>query len=137
LQSKSIEIRWRDLDPYGHVNNAVYLTYLEEVQDEWLAATLAEHGNPADFVIARVEIDFRRELRLADDEVLGRCRLVRVGRSSVTTRVELGTRDGARAAEAELVLVARDPETGASRALTPGERGALEHEPSASEPGRA
>jgi acyl-CoA thioesterase FadM len=31
VHEKQIEIRWRDQDAYGHVNNAVYLTYLEEV----------------------------------------------------------------------------------------------------------
>src|SRR3982751_3811505 len=36
MHEKRIEIRWRDVDAYGHVNNAVYLTYLEEVRDEWL-----------------------------------------------------------------------------------------------------
>ena len=30
MHEKEIEIRWRDLDPYGHVNHAVFLTYLEE-----------------------------------------------------------------------------------------------------------
>ena len=39
---KRIEIRWRDLDAYGHVNNAVYLNYLEEARDEWLNRTLPE-----------------------------------------------------------------------------------------------
>ena len=36
MHEKRIEIRWRDLDAYGHVNNAVYPTYLEECRDEWL-----------------------------------------------------------------------------------------------------
>jgi len=31
----TIPIRWRDVDNYGHVNNAVYLTYLEEACDLW------------------------------------------------------------------------------------------------------
>ena len=35
---KRIEIRWRDVDAYQHVNNAVYATYLEECRDEWLEA---------------------------------------------------------------------------------------------------
>jgi len=33
--TKRIEIRWRDMDGFGHVNNAVYLTYLEEARDEF------------------------------------------------------------------------------------------------------
>ena len=40
MHEKRIEIRWRDLDAYGHVNNAVYSTYLEECRDEWLEAAI-------------------------------------------------------------------------------------------------
>ena len=42
MHEKRIEVRWRDVDNYGHVNNAVYLTYLEEVRDEWLARTISD-----------------------------------------------------------------------------------------------
>jgi acyl-CoA thioester hydrolase len=61
---KLIEIRWSDVDAYLHVNNAVYATYLEEGRDAWLEAVLGNSGDPWDFVLARVAIDFRRELRL-------------------------------------------------------------------------
>ncbi len=37
---KRIEIRWRDVDAYQHVNNAVYATYLEECRDEWVEQAL-------------------------------------------------------------------------------------------------
>lgn len=37
---KTVEIRWRDVDAYLHVNNAVYATYLEECRDEWVERTL-------------------------------------------------------------------------------------------------
>ena len=70
MHEKRIEIRWRDVDNYGHVNNAVYLTYLEEVRDEWLANTLRDDEAVWDYVIARVEIDFRHEVRQADDDVI-------------------------------------------------------------------
>ena len=70
MHEKRIEIRWRDVDAYRHVNNAVYATYLEEGRDEWLEHTLAEVGSPWDYVLARVAIDFRRELRLEDEEVV-------------------------------------------------------------------
>ena len=125
MHEKRIEIRWRDLDAYGHVNNAVYLTYLEEARDEWLARVLG--GVPAewDFVVARVAIDFRRELRQEDDLVVARCRLDRLGTSSVRTREELATLDGELAAEAECVLVARAPGGGA-RPLTGAERAGFE-----------
>jgi acyl-CoA thioester hydrolase len=128
MHEKQIEIRWRDQDPYGHVNNAVYLTYLEEVRDEWLERTLGSGDDLWDFVIARVEIDFRRELTQADDTVLARCELDEIGRSSVRTREVLLTDDGSVAAEAQCVLVARDRDSGASRPLTESERAAFERE---------
>jgi acyl-CoA thioester hydrolase len=116
--------------PYAfrHVNNAVYLTYLEEVRDEWLSAVLGDAENLWEYVLARVAIDFRSELTQDDDTVLARCRLERIGHSSVRTREELVRRDGTIAAEAEAVLVARDLGEGGSRPLTPVEREAFERE---------
>ena len=70
VHEKRIEVRWRDVDNYGHVNNAVYLTYLEEVRDEWLARTLRDDEAVWDYVVAHVSIDFRREITQADDEVV-------------------------------------------------------------------
>jgi acyl-CoA thioester hydrolase len=126
VHEKQVEIRWSDVDAYRHVNNAVYLTYLEECRDEWLDRALDDGANAWDFVIARVAIDFRRELRLEDDSVVVRCRLERIGTSSVTTREEIRTAADELAAEAEAVLVARDPATGDSRPLRPDERSAFE-----------
>jgi acyl-CoA thioester hydrolase len=123
---KRIEIRWRDVDAYQHVNNAVYATYLEECRDEWIDRALDGTGDVWDFVLARVAIDFRRELRLEDEWVVASCRLERIGTSSVVLREELRAGEGWLAAEAEAVLVARDRDAGRSRPLTEGERAALE-----------
>ncbi len=128
MHEKRIEIRWRDMDAYRHVNNAVYLTYLEEVRDEWLERVLGDPARPWDFVLARVAVDFRRELRQEDDAVVGRCRLDRIGTSSIRTREEIVFLDGAICAEAEAVLVARDIDARASRPLTTQERAAFEAE---------
>jgi acyl-CoA thioester hydrolase len=73
-----------------------------------------------------VAIDFRRELRLEDKEVVVSCALERIGNSSLTLREQIRTRDGELAAEAEAVLVARDREQGRSRPLTEAEREAFE-----------
>jgi len=124
--AKEVEIRWRDLDVYGHVNHVVYLTYLEEVRDEWLARVLGDPAAVWSFVVVRVAIDYRRELRLADDAVVARCALARIGTSSVVTREAVATRSGDVAAEAETVLVARDPESERSRPLDDRERAAFE-----------
>jgi acyl-CoA thioester hydrolase len=118
---KRIEIRWRDLDAFNHVNNAVYLTYLEEARDGWLAGMVPGGFSTWDYVLARVAIDFRRELREDDDFIVASCRLARLGRSSIVTREEVRLLDGELSAEAESVMVARDAETGRSRPLTAAE----------------
>ena len=123
---KEIEIRWRDQDAYGHVNNAVFLTYLEEARDEWLTRALADAGDAWDYVLARVEVDFRRELTQDDDRILARCGLLSLGTSSIRTREQLALLGGEVAAEAEAVLVARDRESRRSRPLLQAERDALE-----------
>ena len=120
MHEKRIEIRWRDLDAFAHVNQAVYLTYLEEVLDDWIRGVLGlAEGEVWDYVAAHVSIDYRKELRLEDRYATGTASLVRVGTKSVTVRVELRGRDGEPAAEAELVIVARRP-------ITAGERAAFE-----------
>jgi acyl-CoA thioester hydrolase len=129
MLEKRIEIRWRDVDAYGHVNNAVYLNYLEEARDAWVQAVLgAVSGSTWDFVLARVEIDFRAELTQDDGAVVVRCTLDRIGNSSVGTREMVRKQDGTISAEARSVVVARDPGTGRSRPLTDAEREALEAE---------
>ena len=126
MHEKRIEIRWRVVDAYNHVNNSVYLTYLEEARDEWIEQALEGVADPWDFVLARVAVDFRRELRQEDDEVIVSVRLERLGTSSVRVREEIRTAAGELSAESESVIVARDRETGRSRPLTPAEREALE-----------
>jgi acyl-CoA thioester hydrolase len=127
LHEKRIEIRWRDMDAFRHVNNAVYATYLEECRDEWADRALGEAGDLWGFVLARVAIDFRRELTQEDDAIVVSCRLTRIGNSSLTLREEIRTEAGELSAESEAVLVTRDAETGRSRPLTEAEREALEH----------
>ena len=123
-----IRIRWRDMDAYGHVNNAVYLNYLEEARDALVQKVLGPITNTWDFVLARVAIDYRAELTQDDAEVLVSCRLDSVGRASVRTREVVAKLDGTVSAEARSVVVARDPSTGTSRPLTDEERAALERE---------
>ena len=125
IHEKRIEIRWRDLDALRHVNNAVYATYLEEARDEWFVRALGPGGNFWDYVLARVAIDFRRELTQDDEGLVVRTRLVRIGTSSLTFREEIVSLAGWVAAEAESVVVARDRDTGRSRPFTDAERADL------------
>jgi acyl-CoA thioesterase FadM len=116
-----IPIRWRDIDALGHVNNAVYLTYLEELLVVVLGPILGD-----DYVTARVEMDFRNEVRLTDRELLGSAAIERIGTSSVTTAFGLARPDGVVALDGRTVLVAWDPAARSSRPLTADERRALE-----------
>jgi acyl-CoA thioester hydrolase len=93
-------VRFRDLDPLGHVNNAVFLTYLEQARvaffSEMGAATGLEDMN---MIVARVEIDFKAPVRLGQ-EVDVSVRASRFGTKSFDLDYELRL-------EGELVAVAK------------------------------
>jgi acyl-CoA thioester hydrolase len=127
-----IAIRWRDMDAYGHVNNAVYLNYLEECRDAWAQSVLGGVADTWDFVLVHVGIDYRSQLTQDDGEIVVRCRLDSFGRSSVRTREEITKRDGTLSAEAESVVVPRSPHEPTSRTLTEAERAILQRELGAS-----
>lgn len=119
-----IAIRWRDNDAYGHVNNAVYLTYLEEARDRLVGQLFGDEG--WDFVLAHVGIDYRHQLTQADDRVTVRCAVAGFGTSSVRTTERITMMDGTVAAEAESVIVPRDATAEASRPLSQAERARLQ-----------
>jgi acyl-CoA thioester hydrolase len=102
-------VRFRDCDSMGHMNNAVYSTFLEEARIEVV-------GDLADFILARVEIDFRAQLR-AGDEVEVRTRCSHVGTKSLVLEHEMLV-DGRLAAEGKSVLVGYDYEHEQSVALS-------------------
>jgi acyl-CoA thioester hydrolase len=126
MHEKRIEIRWRDMDAFGHVNNAVFLTYLEECRDELMAEALGAIGTVDDFVLARVAIDFRRSLTQSDDEVIVRCHLTGLGRASVRTREEITLLSGEVAAVADSVMVPVRTGAVGARPISDAEREALQ-----------
>ncbi|HZD70464.1 MAG TPA: thioesterase family protein [Actinomycetes bacterium] len=129
MHERRIEIRWSDLDAYAHVYHPVYLSYLEEARDQWLRGVFeVEGGQVWDYVVARVAIDYRGALGLGDGAAVVRCRLQRIGQSSLTTREEVLAPDGRCAAEAEVVIVAWDAASGRARPLSQADRTALEQE---------
>lgn len=79
-----IEVRFRDLDPMGHVNNAVYATYLENVRAAFAREVLGvSEAADFDFILARLEIDYRRPVVFGEAVVAGLA-VSSVGRSSFT-----------------------------------------------------
>ena len=117
----------------GHVNNAVYLTYLEQARfSHWRAAGLAltngERGvsrpsglpAPEDIpgvILAHVEIDYRRSAKYGDllDIKLG---VAAFGRSSFTYEYAIADANDALVAEAKTVLVRFDYAAGRAVPLT-------------------
>ena len=118
-----LDLRWRDVDMLGHLNQAVYHELLEEGR----AALLAPLGEDAAFafVLARVELDYMREVPRHAGHVEVDVRVTDVGRSSVTAEHDLLLPDGTVAASGSSVMVAWDAGARRSRPLTDAEREAL------------
>jgi acyl-CoA thioester hydrolase len=134
LESRvSIPVRWRDLDMLGHLNQSVYHEFLEEGRAE-LLARLHRSGRGFAFVLARVELDYRHEVRRDHGSVDVACRIARVGTKSITVENEIVLPDGTIAAGGTSILVAWDPKARTSRALTDEEREALSPPAAASAP---
>ncbi len=104
-----VEVRFRDLDALGHVNNAVYLTYLESARIAWWAkvtggADVANLG----MILARAEIDYRSPVLFGESLAVG-ARCVSIGRSSFVLGMAIVESTAGRlVAEARKVLVSYD-----------------------------
>jgi acyl-CoA thioester hydrolase len=100
-------VRFGDIDALGHVNNAVFLTYIESARVAFLldagAATSLEDMS---IIVARIEIDFRAPVRFGS-EVEIMVRATRFGDKSFDLEYVLRV-DGEVVAEATSVLVAYD-----------------------------
>jgi acyl-CoA thioester hydrolase len=71
----SLKVRFSDLDAMRHVNNAAYLSYLEEGRIAYFNTVLKAPKNSLAFgaVVARVEIDYLNPIELGDEvEILTR-----------------------------------------------------------------
>jgi acyl-CoA thioester hydrolase len=100
-------VRFRDLDPMGHVNNAVFLTYLEQARvalfSELGAVTTLEEMN---MIVARVEIDFKAPVRLGQEVEIA-VKPGRFGTKSFDLEYELRV-EGELVSQAKSVQVAYD-----------------------------
>jgi acyl-CoA thioester hydrolase len=111
-----LQVRFRDLDAMGHVNNAVYATYLEQARVDYYADVLGVGLDDIDTVLVNLEIDYRHEVTLADGTVTVAMGVRSIGESSVVVGYELRAGDRV-AATAETTQVYVDPEAGTSRPL--------------------
>jgi acyl-CoA thioester hydrolase len=120
-----LEVRFRDCDPLGHVNNAVYLTYLEQARivlwrsqvGSW-SRVGADGRRGEGFILARAEIDFRSQAH-DGDELEVRLALVGFGRTSATYEYDiLDVPTGRLVAAARTVQVWYDYDAGTPAPLT-------------------
>jgi acyl-CoA thioester hydrolase len=114
-----VDVRWRDVDALGHVNHAVFLTYLEEGRDAFYAQVLG--GDPM-YVVVRLEVDLRAEVRYAERRVIVRIAMERLGTTSLTTRETILTPSAETAAEARVVTVHWDAANRKPVPFSPAER---------------
>jgi acyl-CoA thioester hydrolase len=126
LFATEMDVRWRDLDAFNHVNNATFLTYLEEARLLWLESLpgpwLGEHSAP---VLAAAQVNFRRPIpwpqRLRVELLVQR-----VGSSSLTLghRLLSATEHGVLYSDGHTVMVWVDGRSGRAAALPEAVRSA-------------
>jgi len=105
-------VRFRDLDALGHVNNAVYLTYLEQARIAFLRPGGAEISS---MILARIEVDFRAQVELGETVEIA-VKPTQVGNKSFQLAYEMKVGERL-VAEAKSVLVAYDYDRGESKPL--------------------
>jgi acyl-CoA thioester hydrolase len=110
IYSHRLDVRFRDCDPLGHVNNAVYLTYLEQARLHcWRALWgFGEPGSPVPGIImARAEIDYRMPAHYGQTLEI-RIDLAAIGRTSFTYDYEIVDEENRSVASARTVQVMYD-----------------------------
>jgi acyl-CoA thioester hydrolase len=117
-----VDVRWRDIDALAHVNHAVFLTYLEEARDAFYAQIL---GSEPIYVVVRLEVNLRAEVRYPDRRVSVRVEVVQLGTTSLTTRETILTPSGEVAADARVVTVRWDADSHKPVPFTEAERARL------------
>lgn len=121
-----IDVIWRDLDAAGHVNNAVYVTYLETARTACYLRMRGASGHEGlDIILARVAVDFRSAATLGDRLVV-EITPARVGETSFgLTYAIREQKTGRLVCEAESVQVAYDYAKQTKKSLPPDVRAAL------------
>ncbi len=109
----SVQVRFRDVDSMGHVNNAVYASYLEQARADFFAAVVGERLDAVRTVLVTQRIDYRRPVEWGTDVAVTLV-VDDPGRSSLPTRYGVRA-DGTLAATGRTVQVAVDDDGDARR----------------------
>lgn len=117
VSSYQLEVRSYELDVYDHVNNAVYINWLEHgrsklLQDKGFDYTRITEVWGVRFMTVRTEIDYKLALHLGDKAEVT-TQVEKVGNTSVTIGHRIAkVPDGVLAAQAKVVIVYTDATTG-------------------------
>lgn len=104
--STEIKVRYSDLDTLKHVNNARYLSFLEEARIDYIGRVIDFNRKKLEFgvVVARIEIDYKYPVLLTDElKVYTRCS--RIGNKSFTFECVFVINDSTIAAVSKAVIV--------------------------------
>ena len=102
-----IEVRFRDIDSFGHVNNAVIATYVEQARVRYLRDVVAvDPVGKMPLILGMLKIDYLSPILLADDVQVG-SRIDWIGNSSIAMSHLLKASDR-ELARSSSVLVAYD-----------------------------
>ena len=109
--STALEVRWRDVDALGHVNNAVYFNYLEQARLHYMRELgfLLPNSTDVGVIIAEAGCRFKSPLKLGE-QVTIRARVSEFRRSSFIFEYRIEGEDGRLAATARTVQVCYDYE---------------------------
>ncbi len=123
VHEHAVQLRWSDPDSYGHVNHARALSLLEDARLAMgMEAPGVAAGAQPDFILARLEIDYLRQVYYRVGERLCvRSWLTRMGTKSLTMRQEL-LQDDEVAIRLDAVIVLFDMTADSSRPMTDEER---------------
>lgn len=119
-----LQVRWSDLDPYQHVNNVKYVEYFQEARIAYSMA-MHQHGDEfGDFVVARIDVDYKRPMFFRDEPYQVHSWISQVGRTSAVFASEV--RDGDTVlATTQVVTVGFDTATQSAAPLPEDHRGRL------------
>lgn len=119
-----LSVRWGDIDAFGHVNNATYLTYIQEARVDFTWFSRKQKNEKPlllDMVVARTEVDYILPIYEGDTALDIAVWVERIGTSSFTLVYEISEGETLYA-RAKSVQVAVNMETKRSRPLNDLER---------------
>lgn len=123
---RRVELRWQDIDAYGHVHTVAHVSILEHARAQFFNHAF---GSPIewDFAVVHLEIDFLSEmLPTVERQVICEVTPVEIGTKSIRTREEIFSLDGRRASSALCVSTPWDRAAHQTRGLSGSERAALQ-----------